>query len=159
MSRAIVAHGTALLQRCSARDRRAAVVTSRAHILAPSPTMIWVSAMRYLGAVVAGMVGAAAGWFVTSALAVWIAGLYGMSDFEGERGMFAALFIGPIGGLVCMILAIWGALRIGKGRAPLGATLGRAGLVVAGIAAIVGAGVGLRVLTPGTYLHGAPPPL
>jgi hypothetical protein len=121
--------------------------------------MIWLSAMRYLGAVVAGMVGAAAGWFVTGALAAWIAGLYGMSDFEGERGMFAALFVGPIGGLVCMIVAIWGALRIGKGRPPLGATLGRLGLVVAGIAAIVGGGIGLRLLTLDTYSNEAPPTL
>src|SRR5215831_16822250 len=115
--------------------------------------------MRYLGAVVAGMVGATVGWFVTAALAAWIAGLYGMSDFEGERGMFAGLFIGPIGGLVCMVLAIWGALRIGKERAPLGAQLGRVGLVVAGIAAIVGAGIGLRLLTLDTYTNEAPPTL
>src|SRR5262245_39022266 len=82
-----------------------------------------------------------------------------MSDFEGERGMFAALFGGPIGGLVCMILARWGALRIGKGKAPLGATLGLIWLVVAGIAAIVGAGIGLRLLTLDTYSNEAPPTL
>src|SRR5262249_16297333 len=98
----------------------------------------WLSAMRCLGAVVAGRVGAAAGWFVTGALAAWIAGLYGMSDSEGKRGMFAALFVGPIGGLFCLILAVWGARRIGKGRGRLGARLGRTGLLVAGIAAIVG---------------------
>src|SRR5262249_35574769 len=120
-------------------------------VLALSHGMISLAAMRYLGAIVAGFVGAAAGWLVTAALAAWIAGLYGMSDFEGERGMFAALFVGPIGGLVCMILAIWAVLRIGKGRAPLGATLGRVVLVVASIAAIVGAGIGLRLLTLHTY--------
>jgi hypothetical protein len=98
-------------------------------------------------------------WFVTGALAAWIAGLSGMSDFEGERGMFAALFVGPIGDLVCMILAIWCALRIGKGKAPLGATLGRLGLVVAGIAAIDGAGIGLRLLAVDTYFNEASPTL
>jgi hypothetical protein len=82
-----------------------------------------------------------------------------MGDFEGERGMFAALFVGPIGGLVCMILAIWGALRLGKDKVPLGATLGRMGLVVVGIAAIVGAGIGLRLLTLDTYFNEAPPTL
>src|SRR5262249_45586872 len=121
--------------------------------------MIRLSAMRYLGAALAGMAGAVAGWFVSGALAAWIAGLYGMSDFEGERGMFAFLFVGPIGGLLCMILAIWAVLRIGKGRAPLGATLGRIGLVVAGIAVIVGAGIGLRLLTLDTYSNEAPPTL
>src|SRR5262249_31116297 len=129
------------------------------HIPAPSPGMIRLPAMRYLGAVVAGMVGAAAGWFVTGALAAWIAGLYGISDFEGERGMFAFLFVGPIGGPVCLILAVWAVLRIGKGRAPLGATLGRVVLVVASIAAIVGAGIGLRLLTLDTYSNEAPPTL
>src|SRR5262249_61875694 len=101
--------------------------------------MIWLSAMRYLGAVVAGMVGAAAGWFVTAALAAWIASLAGMSDFEGERAMFAGLFVGPIGGLVCMILAVWGTLRIGKGRASLGAARGRRGVGVGGTRAGRGA--------------------
>src|SRR4029453_8305263 len=106
--------------------------------------------MLYLWALLAGIAGAVAGWFVTGALAAWIAGLYGMSDFEGGRGMFAFLFVGPIGGLLAMILAIWAVLRIGKGRARLGPTLGRIGLVLAGIAAGVGAGVGrapLRVHT------------
>src|SRR5262249_17723993 len=91
--------------------------------------------------------------------AAWIAGLYGMSDFEGERGMFAFLFVGPIGGLLCMIVAIWVVLRSGKRKAPLGATLGRVGLVVAGIAAIVGGGIGLRLLTLDTYSNEAPPTL
>src|SRR5262249_33169074 len=137
----MVAQGTALRQRCS--GHRAG--------------MIWLFAMRYLGAVVAGMAGAAAGWFVTAALAAWIAGLSGMSDFEGERAMFAGLFVGPIGGLVCMILAIWGALRIGKGRVPLGATLGRVGLVVAGPAPPAGAGAGLRRAPRRSALYRAAP--
>ena len=58
-----------------------------------------------------------------------------------------------------MILAIWGALRVRKGEAPLGVTLGRTGLVVPGIAAIVGAGIGLRLLTLDTYSNEAPPML
>ncbi len=115
--------------------------------------------MLYLGAILAGMAGAVAGWLVTGALAGWIAGLYGMSDFEGARGMFAFLFVGPIGGLLFMILAVWGVLRVGQGRARLGPTLGRLGLVVAAIAALVGAGIGLRLLTIDTYSNEAPPTL
>src|SRR5262245_66647743 len=103
--------------------------------------------MLYLWALLAGMGGALAGWFVTGALAAWIAGLYGMSDFEGGRGMFAFLFVGPIGGLLAMILAIWAGLRIGKGRARLGPALGRLGLVLAGSAVVAGGGVGLRPVT------------
>lgn len=115
--------------------------------------------MLYLWAVLAGMAGAVGGWLVTGALAAWIAGLYGMSDFEGGRSMFAFLFVGPIGGLLFMILAVWGVLRLGKGRARLGPTLGRIGLVVACIAAVVGAGIGLRLLTVDTYSSEAPPTL
>jgi hypothetical protein len=115
--------------------------------------------MLYLWALLAGMAGAVAGWFVTGALAAWIAGLYGMSDFEGGRGMFAFLFVGPIGGLLTMTLAIWAVLRVGKGRASLGPTLGRIGLVLAGIAVLTGAGIGLRLMTIDTYTNEAPPTL
>lgn len=115
--------------------------------------------MLYLVALIAGMAGAVAGWFVTGALAAWIAGLFGMSDFEGGRGMFAFLFVGPIGGLVVMLLTIWAVLRVGKGRAALGPTLGRVALVVAGIAAVVGVGIGLRLMTLDTYSNEVPPTL
>jgi len=115
--------------------------------------------MLYLAAVLAGIAAAVAGWFVTAALAAWIAGLLGMSDFEGARGMFAAFVAGPVGGVVAMLLAIWGVLRVTKGRARLGPTLGRVGLVVAGIVAVVGAGIGFRLLTLDTYTNEAPPTL
>ena len=115
--------------------------------------------MLYVWALIAGMAGAVAGWFVTGALAAWIAGLFGMSDFEGGRGMFAFLVVGPLGGLIVMLLTIWGVLRVGKGRARLGPTLGRIALVVAGIAAVVGAGIGLRLMTIETYANEAAPTL
>jgi hypothetical protein len=113
----------------------------------------------YLWAILAGVAGAVAGWFVTGVVAAWVAGLLGMSDFEGARGMFAFLFIGPIGGLVTMLLAIWAALRVARGRAPFAPTLARVGLVLAAIAAIAGAGIGLRLATIDTYGDEAPPTL
>jgi hypothetical protein len=115
--------------------------------------------MIYLLAILAGIVGAAVGWFVTAAVTAWIAGMYGMSDFEGARGMFAAFAVGPIGGLVCMILSSWLVLRIGKGRTSLGAAIGRITLVLAGIAAVVGAAIGVRLLTIDTYTNELPPTL
>jgi hypothetical protein len=113
--------------------------------------------MIYLFAVIAGMVAAVVGWFITGVIAVWIAGLYGMSDFEGGRGMFAFLFVGPLGGLASMVLTVWLVVRIGKGAAPLGTSLMRVGIVYAAISAVVGAGILLRLYTVDTYGNEAPP--
>ncbi len=115
--------------------------------------------MIYLAALLAGLVAAVAGWFVTGAVAGWIAGLYGMSDFEGGRGMFAFLVVGPAGGLVAMIATIWAVLRVGRGRAALGATLGRVAGVLVAIAAVVGAGIAIRLWTVPTYSNELPPTL
>jgi hypothetical protein len=81
--------------------------------------VIWVLA------VLPGIVAAAAGWFVTAMVAGWLAGLAGMSDFEGARGMFAAFVAGPLGGLAAMLVAIWLVLRVGCGRAAPGPMLRR----------------------------------
>ncbi len=115
--------------------------------------------MLYLWALVAGMAGALGGWFAIGMLAAWIAGLLGMSDFEGQRSMFAFLFVGPLGGFLVMVLAIWAVLRVGKGRARLAPTLGRIGLVMAGVAAVMAAGIGLRLWSVDTYSDEAPPTL
>lgn len=115
--------------------------------------------MIYLGAVLAGIVAAVVGWLVTGVVTVWIAGLYGMSDFEGGRGMFAFLGVAPIGGLVAMVTAVWVVLRRGKGEGRLGPMLARVGLALGGIAAVVGAGIGIRLLTLDTYTNELPPDL
>ena len=115
--------------------------------------------MLYLFAVIAGFVAAVAGWFITGAIAVWIAGLYGMSDFEGGRGMFAFLFVGPLGGLVSMVGAVWLVLRMGTGHAPLLPSIGRVGAVLAAIAAVVALGIALRLYSIDTYSNEAPPML
>jgi hypothetical protein len=113
----------------------------------------------YLTAGVAGVLAAVVGYGVTAMLTLWIAGLYGVSDFEGGRGMLAFLGIGPMGGLVGMVVGVWLVLRRGRGRTPLGPTLARAGLVLLGIAAVVGAGVWLRLATIDTYSDTLPPQL
>ena len=115
--------------------------------------------MIYLGAVLAGIAGAVAGWFLTGVLALWIAGLCGLSDFEGGRGMFAFLGVGPIGGLVGMIGAAWAVLRQRFGPLPGGAVLLRLAGVLAGIAALVVGGIWLRLATLDTYSDRLPPRL
>jgi len=115
--------------------------------------------MTYVLAVIAGIVGAVVGWFVTAGVAAAVAGFFGMSDFEGGRGMFAGFVVGPIGGLVTMVVSIWLVLRTGLGRAPLGWSLVRIGIVVAAIAIMVTTGILIRLLTLDTYTNTSPPQL
>ena len=115
--------------------------------------------MVYLGALLAGIVGAVVGWFVTGVVALWIAGLCGMSDFEGGRGMFAFLAVGPIGGLLGMIGAAWAVLRQRFRPLPGGGLWLRLVAVLAGIAALVAGGIWLRLATLDTYTDTLPPQL
>ena len=115
--------------------------------------------MIYVLAVIAGVVGAVGGWAVTAAVAVWVAGLFGMSDFEGGRGMVAAFVVGPVGGLIGMILLAWLVLRRAKGPMPFGATLARLTGVLAAIAALVAVGIALRMYSLDTYTNVSAPQL
>jgi hypothetical protein len=115
--------------------------------------------VRWLLAIVAGLVAGVVGWLATGAAAAWIAGIFGMSDFEGARGMFAFLVVGPLGGLVAMVLAVWAVVRRGGGRDRLGPVLARVGGVLAAIAAVVAGGIALRLVTSDTYTDELPPTL
>lgn len=115
--------------------------------------------MNYVAAILAGIVAAAAGWFLTGAAAAWIAGLAGMSDFEGARGMFAFLAVGPLGGLVAMVAAAWFVLRLGAGGTSLGHRLARLVAVLAGIAGVVALAVAVRFCSLDTYTDELPPQL
>ena len=115
--------------------------------------------MVYFLAAIAGIVAAAIGWFVTGAVTVWVAGLFGMSDFEGGRGMFAFLGVAPIGGLVAMVVAAWVVVRIGRGQKSFGNELTRVASVLAGIALLVAGGIWLRLATLDTYTDTLPPTL
>jgi hypothetical protein len=96
--------------------------------------------MTYILALIAGLVGAALGWFAAAAAALVISGLLGVSDFEGARGMTAIFGIGPIGGLAGLVLGVVLVLRI-RGRHGAGGIAWRVPLVVAGIVALVAAGL------------------
>lgn len=111
--------------------------------------------MIYLLATGAGIVGAVIGWLVFGAAAAAIGGVFGMSDFEGAGGTFAFLAIGPLGGSATMLAAVWLVLRRGRGQASLGAVAA----VVAGIVALAGAGIGIRLLTIDTYTNEPAPRL
>ena len=115
--------------------------------------------MTYVLAVIAGIVGAVVGYGVTATVAVAIAGFFGMSDFEGGRGMFGAFVAGPIGGLVGMIGSAWLTLRRRSDSASTGWTLAQLGAVLAAIAALVAGGIAVRFYTIDVYTNTLPPDL
>jgi hypothetical protein len=96
--------------------------------------------MTYLLALLAGLAGAAAGWIAAAAATLLLGGTFGVSDFEGGRGMLAVWGIGPIGGLIGLLVGAGLVLRLRGGHSAGGIAL-RVPLVVAGIAAIVAAGL------------------
>lgn len=115
--------------------------------------------MLYVLAVLAGIVAAVIGWFLTGAVAAWIAGRLGMSDFEGARGMFAFFAVGPLGGLIALVAAAWLVFRIGAGRTALAPTLLRLGAVLAAIVMLAAAAIWIRLATLDTYSGTLPPTL
>ena len=96
--------------------------------------------MTYLLALIGGIVGAALGWVVAAAATMVIGGYLGVSNFEGGRAMLAVWGIGPIGGLVGLVLGIVLVLRKRGGHSAGGIAL-RVPIVMAGIAALVAAGL------------------
>ncbi len=115
--------------------------------------------MTYVFAIIAAMLAAVLGWFITGAIAVVVAGWCGMSDFEGGRGMFAFLFVGPLGGLLAMVGSAWAVLRRGEGRVSKGPILARLGAVLAAVAVVIGAAIWIRLATLDTYTDRLPPRL
>ena len=115
--------------------------------------------MIYVLAALAGMIAAVVGWLVVGAITLWIAGLCGVSDFEGGRGMLAFLGIGPIGGLISMVLAAWLVIRAGSGTATFESGALRLLAVLAGIAAVVAVGIWIALQMGDTYTDSLPPTL
>ncbi|WP_119302141.1 hypothetical protein [Dongia deserti] len=99
--------------------------------------------MSILRAIVGGIIGAVVGYLAAAFLSNIVMGWYGVSDFEGGRGMAAVFGFGPIGGLAGLIGGIWLGLRLG-GKQPIGRTLRRAGIALLAILAIAGAGLAIQ---------------
>jgi hypothetical protein len=83
----------------------------------------------------AGIAGAAIGWIAAAALTIVLGGTFGISDFEGRRGMLAIWGIGPIGGLIGQIAGIELVLRK-RGGISLGGIAWRVPAVSAAIITI-----------------------
>src|SRR5262245_48163726 len=96
--------------------------------------------MTYVLALLAGIVGAAAGWVAAAAATLLVGGMMGVSDFEGGRAMLAVWGIGPIGGVVGLIAGVALVLRR-RGGLSAGGIAWRLPLVIAAIAALAAGGL------------------
>ena len=99
--------------------------------------------MSILRAVIGGIAGLLGGYFAAALLSNVVMGWYGVSDFEGGRGMAAAFLFGPLGGLLGLIGGIWLGLRLG-GRQPAGKALKGTGIALLSIVAIAAAGLAIQ---------------
>jgi hypothetical protein len=115
--------------------------------------------MTYILAALAGLIGAAAGWFVAAMATIVVGGWLGVSDFEGSRGMLAVWGIGPLGGLAGLIAGIWLMLRYRGGHRGLALSWRMPVVMLA--AALIVAGVlwFLYETRPVLNSNGAPPRL
>jgi hypothetical protein len=104
--------------------------------------------MTFVLAVVAGIVGLVVGWAAAAFAALLYASATGMSNFEGAAGMLAVFGIGPIGGLIGLVLGIWLVLRRGRaGGRSFGSSALRGVLVLVAIAAVIAGGFGVMYMT------------
>jgi hypothetical protein len=77
----------------------------------PSPPPIHGPLMKALVVLLGGLAGAIAGWVLAAAATMAFGGAFGLSDFEGERDMTAIFGVGPMGGIVGLVLGLWLAKR------------------------------------------------
>ena len=92
-------------------------------------------------AILAGIAGAVLGWIVAAFGAFLIMQAMGVSQMEGAAAMAAFFTLGPIGGLVGLILGVWLTVRLRGGKAAAGRTLAYSALAI--VAAVV--------LVPGAF--------
>jgi hypothetical protein len=61
--------------------------------------------------VVGGLAGAILGWIAAAAVTIAFGDAFGLTEFEGQRSMTAIFGVGPVGGVVGLILGLWLAAR------------------------------------------------
>jgi hypothetical protein len=93
-------------------------------------------------AVLGGIFGVLVGYFAAAFLSAIVMGWFGVSDFEGGRGMAAVFGFGPLGGLMGLAGGIWLGLRRG-GTQSAGKALVRAGIALLAIVAIAAGGLAI----------------
>lgn len=67
--------------------------------------------MKALVVLLGGLAGAIVGWVAAAAATIALGGAFGLTEFEGERSMTAIFGIGPMGGVLGLIIGLWLAAR------------------------------------------------
>jgi hypothetical protein len=102
--------------------------------------------MTYFLALLAGIAGAVAGFFLGAGIGTLLVPVFQISSFEGGAGYFA-IAIGLLGSLICGIAGIVLTLRYRGGTRGFGRTLGKTALVIAALGMLVYAGIQLKLAT------------
>jgi MFS family permease len=113
--------------------------------------------MTYILAFIAGVAGAAAGYVLAAALGAVLAPMLGIPSFEGAAAYFAGFLVGPIGGLLGLVLGLWLVFRYKGGYRGFSAIAGRSAIVIAGIALLVVVGIQIRLATVENFPGGRNP--
>lgn len=66
--------------------------------------------MTFPGAVIAGVLGMAAGWILVAAAVIGLGSVLGVTDRDGGLAMMAFFFAGPLGGVIGLVAGVWLAL-------------------------------------------------
>ncbi|MDT3687549.1 MAG: hypothetical protein RO009_21185 [Pseudorhodoplanes sp.] len=109
--------------------------------------------MNFILALLAGVIGAVAGFFLGVGIGSLLVPVFNISSFEGGAGYFV-VFIGLLVGLLGLIVGIVLVLRYKGGHRKLGALAGRGALVLGAIAAIVVIGIQIRLATMENFSGG-----
>jgi MFS family permease len=107
--------------------------------------------MTFLFAILGGVAGAAIAYLIGAFGTLLIATSLAVSDREGAIGYFAFFFVGPIAGVIGLLVGVWLVLRYWGGHRAFPALAGRGLLVIGAIAALVAAGIFIRLQTLPTF--------
>lgn len=113
--------------------------------------------MTYVLAFLAAVAGGTAGFFLAAAIGGVLAPMLGISSFEGAAGYFAAFVLGPVGGLIGLVLGLWLVFRFKGGHRGFAAIAKRGALIVAALSAVATGGVLLRLATLESFPGGEQP--
>jgi hypothetical protein len=68
--------------------------------------------LKFVVALLVGIAGLVLGWLVAAFGTLALGSAFGLKDFEGERAMVAFFAIGPVGGLIGLMLGVYLGVRL-----------------------------------------------